>query len=181
MTTRVGLRFPDTLTFDSWRAAGRQLGQAVDSFAWCIGDWLVYGQQHYPDRYRYAVGLVDLDYQTLRNYASVARRVEPPQRRSSLSFQHHAEVAALPPHEQIDWLARAEQEKWSRNQLRIALRGLRKPKMVRPEVPLSPLQDVSVTSDRLDRWRAAAESTNHVFEEWVLAALDRAADSQLCQ
>jgi hypothetical protein len=36
-----------------------------------------------------------LDYQTLRNYAAVARRFELSRRRDNLSFHHHAELCAL--------------------------------------------------------------------------------------
>ena len=41
-----------------------------------------------------------LDYQTLRNYAWVARRFAMSRRRDTLSFGHHAEVPALPEPEQ---------------------------------------------------------------------------------
>src|SRR5579883_1658446 len=104
MTTRVGLRFPDQLAYDRWKAAGFQIVRAVDSLAWCLGDWLVYGQQHYASRYQHAIELVGLDYQTLRNYAWVARRIELHRRRSALSFQHHAEVASMSDLEQDKWL-----------------------------------------------------------------------------
>jgi hypothetical protein len=172
MTTRVGLRFPDDLPFGAWERAGLQIARIVDSFAWCLGDWLVYGQRRYPDRYRLAVDAVGLDYQTLRNYASVARRVAMPRRRSRLSFQHHAEVAALPEAEQERWLVRAEEANWSRNQLRQHVRGSRQ-SVPTPATTLIP--SVRVPCERVERWRAAATSSSKVFETWVVMALDHAA------
>src|SRR5690349_4503617 len=100
LTTRTGLLLPAGLTFDEWASAGVRLSRLVDAFAWCIGDWLVYGRNRYENRYVEALAAVPLDYQTLRNYAWVARKVEQPRRRACLSFQHHAEVASLPPAEQ---------------------------------------------------------------------------------
>ena len=104
LTTRVGLVFPPTLDFDDWAKAGVKIAGALDSFGWCMGDWLVYGQDRFADRYAEAMSAANLDYQTLRNYAWVARKVALDRRRDSLSFQHHAEVEKLPPDEQDQWL-----------------------------------------------------------------------------
>lgn len=74
--TRVGLQIPAAVSYDTWESAGRRISAVANSSAWCLGDWLVYGQWRYTDRYRRAVDAVGLDYQTLRNYAWVARRFE---------------------------------------------------------------------------------------------------------
>src|SRR5689334_13537181 len=58
LTTRVGLRIPDGVTFDGWERAGTHLSRIIDSSAWCLGDWLVFGQRRYQDRYRRAVDAV---------------------------------------------------------------------------------------------------------------------------
>jgi hypothetical protein len=42
------------------------------------------------------------------NMAYVAGRFAPERRRAELSFSHHAEVAALAPDEQEEWLDRAQ-------------------------------------------------------------------------
>lgn len=94
---------------------------------WWLGDWPVYGEYAYSDRYKQALADTSLGYQTLRNYAWVARKIPLSRRRDALSFGHHAEVAALPDHEQDVWLTRAERSNWSRNLLR---RGLRDAKLV---------------------------------------------------
>jgi len=138
-TTRVGLRIPDRLAFEAWQAAGAQIARVVDSSAWCLGDWLVYGERRFIDRYRDAVAAVGLEYQTLRNYAWVTRRFELSRRRQCLTFQHHAEVASLSSQEQDEWLDRAERGGWSRNQLRKAVRDAR--------------QDALAPAGTAPRWR----------------------------
>jgi hypothetical protein len=69
LMTRVGLQISDPLSFDTWERAGHRLSSLVDSSTWCLGDWLVYGKRHFPDRYERAIAAAGLRYQTLRNYA----------------------------------------------------------------------------------------------------------------
>jgi hypothetical protein len=120
---RVGLRFPAQLPFEAWMAVGRQLSAVATSSAWCLGDWLAYGQDAYRNRYEKAVEGTGLDYQTLRNYVWVARRFELSRRRETLSFGHHAEVASLPEPEQDFWLRKAEELGWSTGRLRQQVRA----------------------------------------------------------
>lgn len=176
LTTPVGLAFPRDVTFESWEQAGQRISRIASSSAWYLGDWLVFGQDRYTDRYRRAVEAVGLDYQTLRNYAWIARKFEPARRRQGLPFQHHAEVAALPPAEQDEWLDRAQREGWSRTALRRALRESRDPGS-KPERVVMPR--VNPGSDAVDRWRRAAMAANADFEAWIVSALDRAADQDL--
>lgn len=120
---KSGMTFPQNLSERSWERIGVGLRELADSSAWWLADWLVYGETAYGwRRYRHAIERTGLDYQTLRNYAWVARRFEHHRRRDSLSFAHHAEVARLAPPEQDYWLRKAEQQKWSRNELRRAVR-----------------------------------------------------------
>ena len=177
-TTRVGLRIPDRLAFEAWQAAGAQIARVVDSSAWCLGDWLVYGERRFIDRYRDAVAAVGLEYQTLRNYAWVTRRFELSRRRQCLTFQHHAEVASLSSQEQDEWLDRAERGGWSRNQLRKAVRDARQDALAAAAVESALLPRIRVDNDRIGRWRAAAERAQHDFEAWLVVALDEAARRQ---
>ena len=90
-----GLQLPQRLPFQRWLDIGRQLSAVCTSAAWCLGDWLVFGEKAYAGRYREAIEQTGLDYQTLRNYAWVARKFIMSRRRDTISFGHHAEVAAL--------------------------------------------------------------------------------------
>ncbi|MFI5782788.1 LmbU family transcriptional regulator [Nocardia sp. NPDC051570] len=172
----MGLRFPSNITFDEWQRAGMQVSRAIDSFSWCLGDWLVYGRRKYADRYRQAIDAAGLDYQTLRNYAWVANRFELPRRRPGLSFQHHAELASLPDAEQDTWLDRAEQGRWSRNQLRQHLQAARKGQTSTRSVSTL-MPKLPVDCDRVQRWREAAAQSDAAFDDWIVEALDRAANS----
>lgn len=173
LTTRVGLEIPPDIPFDHWERAGQHIARVVDSSAWCLGDWLVYGQERYRDRYRRAVDAAGLDYQTLRNYAWVTRRFDLSRRRDGLSFQHHAEVASLAEADQEHWLTLAQANGWSRNQLRRAVRGGRQD----AEQPRgsTPPRRLAVPQDRMDVWRRAAERVESELSEWVVETLDRAA------
>ncbi|MFC7100812.1 LmbU family transcriptional regulator [Nonomuraea rubra] len=95
-TRRTSLTLPKKMSIEAWKKVGQQIWRISDSSTWWLGDWLVYGQRRFPDRYQRAIEETSLDYQTLRNYAWVARKFSPGRRRASLSLQHHAEVAALP-------------------------------------------------------------------------------------
>jgi hypothetical protein len=118
-----------------------------------------------------------LDYQTLRNYASVARRFELSRRRDKLTFQHHAVVRALTDEEQDHWLTLAEENHWSRNELRRAIRARKLSNS--GDDPISsgsrlgdPLT-ISPPPARLARWRAEAEKAGLELEEWIVTAVER--------
>jgi len=178
LTTRLGLVFPPSLNFEDWAQAGAKIADVIDSFAWCMGDWLVYGQDKFDDRYADAMAAVGLDYQTLRNYAWVARKVELPRRRESLSFQHHAEVARLFPEEQDRWLTRAVENRWSRNQLRRHLRSeAGKPGAL--DQPMVLLPRVEVARSTIDAWSRAAANAREDLTRWIVRELDRAAAEAL--
>jgi hypothetical protein len=120
---RTGLNLPGSLSFENWLRIGEALSVVRTSSAWCLGDWLIYGEIAYTGRYRDAIKRTSLDYQTLRNYAWVARRFPMARRREALSFGHHAEVASLPEPEQDFWLRKAEKLGWSTSRLRREVRG----------------------------------------------------------
>ena len=117
------LIFPPSLSLRVWERIGEELRSISDSSAWWLADWLIYGETAYTGRYREAIERTGLDYQTLRNYAWVARRFEFARRRDNLSFAHHAEVASLDQPEQDYWLRQAEEQGWSRNRLRKEVRA----------------------------------------------------------
>jgi hypothetical protein len=173
------LQLPEHVSMEKWCQIGRQLAALSEASAWWLGDWLVYGEVRFPERYRQALSDTALEYQTLRNYAWVARRFSLSRRREGLSFQHHAEVAALPEEEQDKWLDRAEKFSWSRNQLRQYLKASQQPPEVADGKNGGPTKTVvlqlEAEPDRQASWRAAAKNAHCAFEEWVAQALDDAA------
>lgn len=173
LTTRVGLHMPSGLHFEDWERAGRTLAGIIDSSSWWLGDWLVYGKDNYSDRYETGIRAAGLKYQTLRNYAWVARRFEFGRRRVRLTFQHHAEVASLTLAEQERWLDAAEKADWTTRQLRNALRSARGNGL--GGVRTDENHHLEVPVDRIRSWRDAAECAGVDFEDWVLTTLDSAA------
>jgi hypothetical protein len=145
--------------------------------AWALGDWLLFGRRTFGRRYRVALQETNLDYQTLRNYAWVAGRIEPARRRHALSFQHHAEVASMTEPEQELWLRRAETKHWSRNELRRQLnlqRGARQ-----DPVASSVVMRFEVNPESQRRWRQAAASQQLALQDWLRTVADAAASSEL--
>ncbi|MEW1792311.1 MULTISPECIES: novobiocin biosynthesis transcriptional regulator NovE [Streptomyces] len=169
---RTRLRIPRDLSLEAWCRLGGRILAVCDSSVWWIGDWLVFGQNQYGDRYRRAMKETKLDYQTLRNYAWVARKFEPSRRRDSLTFQHHMEVAALSEAEQDHWLDFAVRLNWSRNELRKQIRASLSGEEddLRCEVQLN----LQLDELRLERWREAARGSNLTLTDWILSVVDGA-------
>lgn len=169
MTRRTSLSFPAPLTISDWLAIGKELFVINDASAWWLGDWLVYGQTRYPDRYRRAIAETSLHYKTLRNHAWVSRKIEPERRRDALSFQHHAEVAALPADQQDAWLSQAEECGWSVAELRRRFRaGSRTAGDRLPRAQLG----FDLDAEQRRRWESAAERAGRTLDDWISAVLD---------
>ena len=117
-----GLFLPPDLPFEKYEALGSLLGVLHQMNAFLIGDWLLYGEHTYGEKYAQAAEMVGLSEQTLTNYASIAKRIPPTRRRPLVAHSKHAEVAALPPAEQKRWLKVVEDEKLTKAELRHRLR-----------------------------------------------------------
>jgi hypothetical protein len=177
LVTRTGLLIPEDIPYEDWERAGQRILDVLGSSCWCLGDWLVHGEARYADRYRRAIDKVGLDYQTMRNYAWVARRFDRARRRAALSFQHHMEVARFAEEEQDLWLTRAEQYNWSRNELRRNIRAARGDTVSGGQRILVP--SIRTEPDRLERWREAAQRCDISLQTWIIEHLDAAASVAL--
>jgi hypothetical protein len=102
----------------------------MQTAAWCIGDWMVYGERKWgkqlllpgdefdpkkPNRipseaFDIAVASTGLDRQTLSVYAHVCRKIPREDRRIHLSFGHHRVLAPLPPPQRLEWLSLIDSE-----------------------------------------------------------------------
>ncbi|MEV3927280.1 LmbU family transcriptional regulator [Actinomadura coerulea] len=176
LTGRTSLRLPPKLPFAAWQRVGRQLYLISDSSAWWLGDWLVFGEENFPDRYRHVVAETGLSYGTLRNYAWVARRFEVSRRHDKLSFQHHYEVAALSETEQDLWLTMAAGQRWSKTRLRAELRATRAYDVEQSTVSTVHFR-VTTTQQRQELWQKAADLSGRDLLEWISLELDESAQS----
>lgn len=172
---RTTLRLPERLAYADWRRIGTQISLISNASSWWLGDWLIYGQERYPDRYRIAVSETSLDYGTLRNYAWVARKFPMSRRRDTLSFQHHVEVASLSEADQDIWLERAVRFKWSKAELRKRLRAGAEPQIASSTTTTA--LSVSIGSEQRRRWQVAADAAQCTLAEWLIQVADAAAVS----
>jgi hypothetical protein len=173
-STPTALHLRNGIPFDDWLDVGRRISLIASASGWWLGDWLVYGQRTYRERYRAALEATPLDYQTLRNYAWVARRFEQSRRRDGLSFQHHAEVAAMAEADQDIWLQRAERLGWSRNELRRRIGAARRRELGAGDEATIVVR-MQVPALREQRWREAASAANLELGDWLASAADDAA------
>jgi hypothetical protein len=177
-TRRTELQLRGRIGLATWRRVGEQIALLENASTWWLGDWLVYGQDKYPDHYKRTLAGTTFDYQTLRNYAWVVRRFPPARRRDSLSFQHHAEVASLTPPEQDLWLDRAIHFRWPVGELRRQLRaghvGRRK-----SDDSVTFLVRLNVSAAQKERWQSAAEIEQKELPDWVSSLMNQAADRLL--
>jgi N6-adenosine-specific RNA methylase IME4 len=122
----TGLVLPSSLTFEQWQDVCSRIGMATKACLWWWGDALNYGEAKWGEMYARALDESDYEYQTLINAKVVSSRFELNRRRLNLSWSHHQEVAALAPAQADAMLDAAEDEKQTRDELRRAVRRLRK-------------------------------------------------------
>jgi hypothetical protein len=174
---RTGMRFDPLMPIDRWKVVGARLAAYSDAASWWLGDWLAFGQAKYGRRYKEGIALTGLEYQTLRNYATVARRFDVSRRRDNLSFQHHAEVCSLSDDDQERWLDLADRHGWSKTELRRRVRadapGLETP------TGASTVVRLALEPQREQLWRNAAQHDHRDLEMWILRVADDAARKAL--
>ena len=175
-SSQTAMHFDPLLPIESWKALGAKIAFYSNATAWWLGDWLVFGQMKYGRRYKEGIALTGLEYQTLRNYAVVARRFDLSRRRDNLSFQHHAEVCTLPDDDQEFWLDTSAENHWSKTELR---RRLSAAATGRPPPGRATALHLVLEPHREQRWREAAKLTDSVLDAWVMRVLDEAAAAAL--
>lgn len=116
--TTVGIQFSGIIPYQDWENIGPDLGKGARGYAWSIGDWLVYGEFAYGERYSQGMDKTGLSRGRLQNLAWLARNVPYQNRREDLSLSHHEAVASLPPKHQVTMLDLAELNDWDRDTLR---------------------------------------------------------------
>ena len=165
-------------------ARERDLNRSRDSLAWEMGDWANSLERSHGDWPKLAAEL-EMPVGTLKNRASVARRIDPSRRRDGLTWSHHAEVAGLEPDEADAVLAETALYTWSVEHLRGVLheRGATRRaqrEVERLQAQLATLQAASTTVDEakrvVDNVRVEFEAGCRMVEEGyrrMLVAVER--------
>lgn len=107
----TGYDLPEGLSYDEWASEGATLGTMARASMWWIGDWIRYGENHYGETYAQAIEMTGLAVQTLTNAVWVCNKIPPEERRESVPFWHHQEIARLEDaSSRLEILDRAETE-----------------------------------------------------------------------
>jgi len=123
--TPTGLIVTAPVPYEVWEAYGGALRRVESSLQWVIGDWLVYGEDTYGEKYAQATSVwPGKSIERIKRYAWASQCVPKFLRKQSLSWSHHLEVGALDSADQKMWLDRAEKEGWSVRELRTKI-GMR--------------------------------------------------------
>ena len=93
--TDYGLDIRGTRSYRQWEAYGPVAAALVKNAMWVLGDWLLYGEHKWPDRYAQAMSLTGLSYTTLTNAVWVARECANTRRRVLLEWWPHECAAPL--------------------------------------------------------------------------------------
>lgn len=127
--TSIALLIPEEFTMAEWKKAGTTIGALAKGAQWWVADWLNFGEARFGEKYAQYIDELGLAQGTLSNYQSVAGKMPASRRREELSFGHHEAVLSIEdPDLQDELLTEAIKEKWTREQLRQAIRALTKPK-----------------------------------------------------
>lgn len=127
-----------TPTLDQWAAAMEFACAAEEASPYWVGDLLNYSETRadWKDKVEQAMATTGLSLQTLTNRGYIARHVTPEVRQMAPSPAHVAEVAPLPEAEQKQWLTRAKDEAWTRQELRSAMRAAKRRAVVEGQMAL---------------------------------------------
>lgn len=109
----TSLDLPPDLPYERWENLGRTLKDMEKGVQFWLGDWLLYGESHYPDRYTQATEETGYTHGALRNMAYVARAFPASSRDDTLTFSHYRSLAPLPPEERTEWIERIKDKQMS--------------------------------------------------------------------
>jgi hypothetical protein len=177
-----GLLLPDHLPFQDWLAYGHRLGKVTGALMWRIADWLFYGEGEYGSRYQEGMDATGLDYQTCRNYATVAGRYDLSLRKDNLSFSHHMLLTRQTDEAIHYWLDKAEAEHWSFHRLHDELKTAGVIGSTPRELePSKRRLSLAYDPERVSKWETAAQHRGIPLEEFAAQAMDEAAAQELAE
>jgi hypothetical protein len=156
-TSMVGYELPRLTDLKTWLEIGQQLeelhetqSRRLSAVYWWIGDWLVFGEEHFGEEHSQALDEITANYrdETLRNMAWVASRIPRVSRLTDLSWSKHQAAAALSAPDQEEVLDAAVEEGWSVNRIRDEVKQRRRRKaFVEPAQSAPRLSSPSAATD----------------------------------
>lgn len=163
--TDTALIIDGDLPYELWVEQGKELNRIGGAIMWWLGDWWAFGEKKYGERVT-AVKELDWEFRTCHNAGMVSRKFQSDRRRSLLTWQHHAEVAALNTDEQEDFLSRWEEEPPTIKAARAEVKTYKLNKKNRPEITGGEVQPSGSGWHRLGpHWLYCGDSTDPEFIE----------------
>jgi hypothetical protein len=117
----LGVQFDGNIPEQAVDDLLQKFGSVARGCLFIIGDAINFAENRYGEKYDHWMQLTGMEYQTLRNAAWVARKLELSLRRDNLTYDHHKLVARLHPEEQKHWLDTAEEKGMSSRRLHKSL------------------------------------------------------------
>lgn len=117
--TSTGLEILRALTADEWRRCGARLLALTNSTAWAVGDWLVYGEGRgdYGATYDQMAEITGKSFESLSQYARVARAYPRGQRNHEVPWTHHRMALRLLPIDRQPALQLSAKNGWTVREL----------------------------------------------------------------
>jgi hypothetical protein len=120
------LSLPAEVSYAEYEGLGAFLGEFKSRINFYLGDWLIFGEGTFAERWSQACEGTGLAEQTLLRVMAVCRGIPPSRRVDQLSWSVHAAVYTLPAREQKTWLRRALEHGWGYAELRKAMQSARR-------------------------------------------------------
>lgn len=125
--TPTGLALDEpTISYENWVRLGEALRKVRSASSWWLGDWYIFGGTVFgEDKAVQAADVTGLTAHTLATIVRTCMYVPRSRRILDLPFAFHSEVAKMVPEEQTRFLQMALDHKFTREQLRQAIREYR--------------------------------------------------------
>jgi hypothetical protein len=129
--TATGVELAPDTPPEKWQALGRSLLRVGNAAQWCIGDWLIFGENKaWGETYEQMAREFGYQIETLYTYAWLCRKVKISIRNRDLSPAHHRLVAKFDEEKQrnlLEWAATGDEGKPVKiSQMRDMIRSLEK-------------------------------------------------------
>lgn len=169
-----GLTFTEQLSPNEWYDAVLQIQKFDGKIQWYLGDLAVYAESPVTgwgeSKYNELIDGTGYDYQTLRIFASVARRFDNDKRKKILesvatsqhvSFSHFREVAPLDDNFAFYWLQKAAESAWGVAKLRDEIRKWKETK----ELPKEEKGEMEIIPSFKQRAKSAYDNMINLARE----------------
>jgi len=123
--TAAGLILPADITPERYCAVGGLIHTWGEGWKWAAGDWLIQGHGIFGDAFYQYSEVLNLSVRMRQYLMQVAERIPPGKRRRvpELYWSHHRAACMLEPEECDEWLQRAIDNGWTKQQLEDAMKG----------------------------------------------------------